>query len=57
VQGQLIQTLVDGVMPPGRHEVVWNGRDANGQPAATGMYFYQLLSGEVKAVKKMQMVK
>lgn len=57
MQGQLIQTLVDGVMPPGRHEVVWNGRDASGQPVATGMYFYQILSGEVKAVKKMMMTK
>ncbi len=57
MQGQLIQTLVDGVMAPGRHEVVWNGRDTSGQPVATGMYFYQILSGEVKAVKKMQMVK
>ncbi len=57
MQGQLIQTLVDGVMAPGRHEIVWNGRDVNGQPVATGIYFYQVLSGEVKAVKKMQMVK
>jgi len=57
MQGQLIQTLVDGVMAPGRHEVVWNGRDTSGQPVATGMYFYQILSGEVKAVKKMQIVK
>lgn len=57
VQGQLIQTLIDGVMAPGRHEIVWNGRDANGQPVATGIYFYQILSGEVKAVKRMQMVK
>ncbi len=57
LQGQLMQTLVDGVMPPGRHEVVWNGRDASGQPVATGMYFYQILSGEVKAVKKMMMTK
>ncbi len=57
MQGQLVQTLVDGVMTPGRHEVLWNGRDANGQPVATGMYFYQILSGNVKAVKKMQMVK
>ncbi len=57
MQGQLMQTLVDGVMSPGRHEVVWNGRDTSGQPVATGMYFYQILSGKVKAVKKMQMVK
>lgn len=57
VQGQLIQTLVDGVMPPGRHEIIWNGRDAGGQPLASGVYFYQLTSGEVKAVKKLQMIK
>ena len=57
LQGQLVQTLVDGVMPPGRHEIVWNGRDTSGKPVATGVYFYQILSGEVKAVKRMQMVK
>ncbi len=57
VQGQLVQTLVDGYLPAGRHEIIWNGRDTAGQPLSSGVYFYQFISGEIKAARKMQMVK
>jgi hypothetical protein len=32
--GRLIQTLVDGVLPPGMHFVSWDGRTMAGGPAA-----------------------
>jgi len=57
VQGQLIQTLVEGVMPPGKHNVRWNGKDTQGQQVATGMYLYQIVSADYHAVRKMLMAK
>ena len=36
--GQEVRTLVSGAMAAGEHRAVWDGRDARGADAATGMY-------------------
>jgi flagellar hook assembly protein FlgD len=41
VQGRLISSLVDGVLPAGRHDVMWNGETRGGQ-ARPGLYFVRL---------------
>lgn len=57
VQGQLVRSLAEGVMPPGKHNIVWNGKDDYGRPVATGIYLYQIVSGDYRAVRKMLMAK
>jgi uncharacterized delta-60 repeat protein len=57
VAGQLVQTLVDGVIEAGRHQVVWDGTNQHGVQVASGVYFYQLLAGEFKQVRKMSLVR
>ncbi len=57
VQGQVIRTLAEGVMPPGRHNILWNGKDRFGQTVSTGIYLYQIISGDYRAVRKMLMAK
>jgi len=42
IQGQLVQQLVSGVQSFGRHEVVWNGTDINGQIVPAGAYLFRL---------------
>ena len=37
--GRHVQTLVRGALPPGRHEVTWDGRGRDGGAAAPGLYF------------------
>ncbi len=44
VTGRLIRTLVDGDLPPGAHEAVWDGRDADGRGAASGVYLARLVT-------------
>jgi len=44
ITGQLVQTLVDGEMNAGRHNVSWNGRDQAGAAVSSGIYFYQLVA-------------
>jgi hypothetical protein len=63
IAGQLIQTLVQGAMPAGRHSLIWNGRDQPGVMVASGIYFYQLVvqgrTGETVFVetRKMNLIK
>jgi len=42
VRGRRVVTLVDEMVAPGRHQVVWTGLDQAGMPVASGTYFSQL---------------
>jgi len=57
VAGRLVATLVDEPLGPGVHEVTWEGRDINGKPVATGVYFYQLRAGNFVANRRMSLLK
>ena len=42
VQGRLVERLLNGTLPPGRHEVVWRGGDL---ALSSGVYFLVLRQG------------
>ena len=44
LRGQKVKTLLHGEQPSGTHELIWNGRDEQGQPVGTGVYLYRLES-------------
>ena len=46
VVGALMRTLIHGETSPGSYTAVWDGRDDNGRPAASGIYFYTLKIGD-----------
>jgi hypothetical protein len=45
VRGRLVRVLVDGPMPAGVQRARWDGRDASGRTAASGIYFVKLGAG------------
>ena len=57
VAGRLVRTLVDELKPAAAHSVVWNGQDNNGRQAASGVYYYQLVTDEFSKTSKMLLVK
>jgi hypothetical protein len=57
VTGRLIVTLLDGQLDAGPHEVTWNGRAANGSPAAAGVYCYVLETPGGRSARSMTLVK
>jgi flagellar hook assembly protein FlgD len=57
VLGQKVRTLVDRDYVTGRYEQEWDGRDDNGSPISTGVYFYRLTAGEQILTKKMLLLK
>jgi len=44
--GQLVKTLVDKDQPAGKYEARWDGENLNGEPAASGVYFYRMEAGD-----------
>ncbi len=57
VLGQRLRTLVEGRMGAGEYRVAWDGLDAAGQNAASGIYLARLQSGESEAVQKMLLLR
>jgi hypothetical protein len=57
VTGRLVRTLVDGFESAGTRTVTWNGRTDQGQPAASGIYYYRLTGPSFTEQKKMVLLK
>ena len=57
IKGQRVKQLVNEIIPSGRHVAVWNGKDDSGKQAASGIYFYQMKSGDYKKSRKMLLLK
>ena len=57
VNGRHIASLVEDVLDPGPHQVVWTGRDDAGRSVASGTYFYRLDAGGYVQTKSMVMIK
>ena len=58
LDGKLVRTLELGQVPAGAHSdkgraAYWDGRNAAGEPVASGVYFYTLKAGEFSATRKM----
>lgn len=50
--GRRVATIADGNFAAGRYSREWNGVDAAGKPAGTGLYFYRLRAlGETRVVR------
>jgi hypothetical protein len=58
VTGRVVRTLVAGErVPAGRHEAVWNGRDAAGRSVAAGVYLCRLAAGGYVETRSLSLVK
>jgi hypothetical protein len=57
IRGRRIVTLLDGTGSAGSKEVVWDGKDANGNQVGSGVYFYRLQAGKDTQTRKMILLK
>ncbi len=57
ILGQLVSQIVSEEKTAGYYEVDWNGRDANGGAAPSGVYFYRIHAGRFVATRTMVLQK
>jgi hypothetical protein len=57
IRGQKVKRLHQGLLSAGNHRLVWNGRDGNGNPAASGIYFARVHSKRQTQTLKMMLMK
>ncbi|MCD4820037.1 MAG: T9SS type A sorting domain-containing protein [Candidatus Cloacimonetes bacterium] len=57
IKGQKVKTIAYEKFTSGKHSLVWDGKDKNNRPVASGVYFYKMKSNNYDSVKKMLMIK
>lgn len=55
--GREVRTLIDAERPAGLHHAIWDGRDAAGSRADSGVYVCRLQAGGLVQAKKIVLVK
>jgi flagellar hook assembly protein FlgD len=55
--GRRVKTLADYHQTPGQKSLDWDGTDDNGNPVASGIYFYRIEVGAFTDSKKMVILK
>ncbi|MCK4415174.1 MAG: metallophosphoesterase [Candidatus Eisenbacteria sp.] len=56
-QGRLVRSLAIGHLPPGHHEIFWDGRGHSGTPLGKGVYFARVTAGgEVSAPLRLVLI-
>ncbi|MBE0567851.1 MAG: T9SS type A sorting domain-containing protein [Krumholzibacteria bacterium] len=57
VRGELVKTLVNGLVEQGSAQIEWDGSDNAGGKVSSGVYFYEFRQGENVASSKMTLLK
>ncbi len=57
VLGREVTVLVNMRQEKGHRTVSWNGANASGRRAASGVYFYRLVAGDFKETRKMILIR
>ena len=55
--GQVVRTLLNGTLPAGQYEVVWDGRDNAGRLVSSGVYFAVIQADYKTQYQKMVLVR
>jgi len=56
-RGQLVKTLINGVIESGDQIVTWNGTNDSSKNVASGVYFYKMKTENFTSTKKMILMK
>jgi len=56
-RGELVKTLLDMPLIPGRYHYVWDGTDQSGESVSSGVYFVSLRAGDVQRTRKVLLIR
>ena len=57
IAGRLVRTLWDAPLQPGQHDILWDGRDARGNPVASGVYYLKQKTHAGEAEEKLVIIR
>ena len=56
-KGQLVKTLIAEDKTKGSYQIIWDGKDKNGNPVSSSLYLLQITAGKQSRVHKMILLK
>jgi hypothetical protein len=56
-RGRRVRVLVHGERQPGRHRVIWDGRDDRGRDVPAGVYLCRLVAADATSCRKLALVR
>ncbi|OQC05853.1 MAG: flagellar basal body rod modification protein [Candidatus Cloacimonetes bacterium ADurb.Bin089] len=57
LKGQKVKTLLSENLLPGKHSIVWDGKDEKGSGLGSGIYFVKMQTGKTTDTRKITMLK
>jgi flagellar hook assembly protein FlgD len=57
MRGRLIRKFSEGTRKPGKHTIIWDGKDSRGGHVGSGVYLYLLKAGEYEGTRKMVLMR
>jgi flagellar hook assembly protein FlgD len=57
ITGRAVRKLIDRTEEPGYKSICWDGRNNEGRPLASGVYFYRIQAKDFSCTKQLIMVK
>ena len=57
ISGHRVRTLGNGALPAGSSTLIWDGTNERGEAVASGIYLYQVISGEQVMTDKMMLLR
>ncbi|MCK4696527.1 MAG: T9SS type A sorting domain-containing protein, partial [Candidatus Cloacimonetes bacterium] len=57
IKGQKVRTICNEMLGKGNYIYVWNGKDKNNLPVASGIYFSEFETDGIIKIKKMLLLK
>jgi hypothetical protein len=57
IKGQKVKTLVDDHLVPGNYNLIWNGKNEDNKPVASGVYFFRLQTPKFVGINKAILLK
>jgi len=55
--GQPVKTLVHARQAAGGYQILWDGRDKEGNPVVSGIYYYSLKAGAFNQTRKLLLLR
>ena len=55
--GRLVKTVTEQNLIKGFHKFKWSGKNENGTPVPTGIYFYRIVTNDFSAIRKLVLIK
>jgi len=57
IRGELVRQLKNAVVEPGKHSVVWDGRNEYGKRVSPGLYLVIIHTAEYGDIRKVVVIK